>query len=119
MAKHVEGRESLNELDFVYAEPSKVTLDPVDEDNFLDQHRQAQIEEEKKIEDLRAKMAQKNYEKKNPRENLFKWEPSADPIYDMKSVRDPPDDFLNLNINSDHNQRGTPSARQDTGGGVV
>ena len=39
MAKHVEGRESLNELDFVFAEPKKVTLDPTDNDNFLDQHR--------------------------------------------------------------------------------
>lgn len=108
MAKHVDGRESLNELDYVFAEPSKVSMGPVDEDNFLTQHRQAQMEEEKKIEDLRMKMA----EKKNKRaEDLFKWEPTADPIYDMKSGRDPPNDFLNLNINSDHNQRGTPSAR--------
>ena len=65
MAKHVEGRESLNELDFVFAEPSKVSMGPVDEDNFLDQHRQAQLEEEKKIEELRARMAEKNFERKN------------------------------------------------------
>ena len=67
-AKHVEGRESYHELDFVFKDPKYDLQD----NNYLDDHRKEMMQRERDQEMLKLEAL------KNKRSQLYNWNYDTD-----------------------------------------
>lgn len=92
VAKHIEGRESIHELDYIFKDQK---FDLGDDDNYLDQHKQRMEEQKREIEQLREE------KKTSHRSGLFEWNLRTNNEFsaeDPSNSREQDVDFVNLNI---------------------